>query len=173
MKLLTLKLTLLLFLSFVGKVYSAEDEFVRLTDKVTVTKATDNWLKATVSFALVKHPKLETAQRSRPATVEEALNLEYLDNVKVKLYLCFSNEYKKKLIKNSRLQDALFYQYYSAEIEYLTIKIDRSTKTANFLLPAPLAERDGFYKGGTLNSSVMRLRFPKWRALRNEEQHLL
>ena len=148
MKLLTLKLTLLLFLSFVGKVYSAEDEFVRLTDKVTVTKATDNWLKATVSFALVKHPKLETAQRSRPATVEEALNVEYLDNVKVKLYLCFSNEYKKKLIKNSRLQDALFYQYYSAEIEYLTIKIDRSTKTANFLLPAPLAERDGFYKGG-------------------------
>ena len=79
MKLLTLKLTLLLFLSFVGKVYSAEDEFVRLTDKVTVTKATDNWLKATVSFALVKHPKLETAQRSRPATVE-ALSVEYLDN---------------------------------------------------------------------------------------------
>ncbi len=148
MKLLTLKLTLLLFLSLIGKVYSAEDEFVRLTDKVTVTKATDNWLKASVSFALVKHPKLETVQRSRPATVEEALNVEYLDNVKVKLYLCFSNEYKKKLIKNSRLQDALFYQYYSAEIEYLTIKIDRSTKTANFLLPAPLAERDGFYKGG-------------------------
>ena len=148
MKLPVLKLPLLLSLVFFGKVYSAEDEFVRLADKVTVTKASDNWLKATVSFVLVKHPKLESIKRSRPATVEEALNLEYLDDVKVKLYLCFSNEYKKKLINNSRMQDALFYQYYSAEIEYLTIKIDRSTKTANFLLPAALAERDGFYKGG-------------------------
>ena len=81
------------------------------------------------------------------AFLEEALNLEYLDDVKVKLYLCFSNEYKKKLINNSRMQDALFYQYYSAEIEYLTIKIDRSTKTANFLC-LPLFARDGFYKGG-------------------------
>ena len=148
MKLLMLKLTFLLSLTFVCKVYSAEDEFVRLADKVTVTKATDNWLKASVPFVLVKHPKLESFQRRRPSTIEEALNIEYLDNVKVKLYLCFSNEYKKKLIKNSKLLDAQFYQYYSAEIEYLTIKVDRSTKMANFLLPAPLAERDGFLKGG-------------------------
>jgi len=148
MKLLTLKLTILLSLSFVCKVYSEEDEFVRLAGKVTVTKATDNWLKASVSFVMDKHPKFESFQRSRPSTLEEALNIEYLDNVKVKLYLCFSNEYKKKLIKNSKLSDAQFYQYYSAEIEYLTTKVERSTKTANFLLPAPLAERDGFYKGG-------------------------
>jgi len=147
MKLLTFKLTLLLSLTFVCKIYSAEDEFVKLADKVTVAKG-DNWLKATVPFVLVKHPKLERLQRSRPSTIEEALNIDYLDNVKVKLYLCFSNEYKKKLIKNSRLLDAQFYQYYSAEIEYSTIKIDRLPKTANFLFPAPLAERDGFYKGG-------------------------
>ena len=148
MKLLTLKLIFLLSLMFAFNVFSAEDEFVRLADKVTVTKATDNWLKASVPFVLVKHPKLESSQSRRPATIEEALNIDYLDSVKVKLYLCFSNEFKKKLIKNSKLQDALFYQYYSAEIEYLTIKIDRTTKTANFFLPAPLAERDGFYKGG-------------------------
>ena len=147
MKLLMLKLTVLISLSFACNVYSKEDEFVRLADKVSVAKG-ENWLKATVPFVLVKHPKFERLQRSRPATLEEALNIEYLDNVKVKLYLCFSNEYKKKLINNRDLPDAQFYQYYSADIEYSTIKIDRSTKTANFLFPAPLAERDGFYKGG-------------------------
>ena len=147
MKLLMLKLTVLISLSFACNVYSKEDEFVRLADKVSVSKG-ENWLKATVPFVLVKHPKFERLQRSRPATLEEALNVEYLDNVKVKLYLCFSNEYKKKLINNRDLPEAQFYQYYSADIEYSTIKIDRSTKTANFLFLAPLAERDGFYKGG-------------------------
>ena len=70
--------------------------------------------------------------------------------VKVKLYLCFSNEYKKKLIKNSKFQDALFYQCYGAEIEYLTIKIDRSTKTANFLCQLRLPSVTGFTREATL-----------------------
>jgi hypothetical protein len=147
MKFFTLKLIFLLLSTSAFKVYSEEDEFVRLADKVTVDKG-DSWLKATVPFVLVKHPKFESVQKTRPTSPEAAINVEYLDDVKVKLFLCFSNEYKKKLIGNRKLQDALFYQYYSAEIEYLTIKVDRTTKTANFLFPAPLAERDGFLKGG-------------------------
>jgi hypothetical protein len=148
MKRLLFKLTVLLSLAFISSVYSAEDEYVKLMGKVTVAKESDNWLKASVPFAPIVHPKLARFQKNRPATIEEALNVEYLDNVKVKLFLCFSNEYKKKLLRNNSLKDAQFYQYYSSEIEYETIKIDRNTKTAHFLFPAAMAERDGFSKGG-------------------------
>ena len=37
-----------------------------------------------------------------------------------------------------------YYQYYSAEQTFETIKLDRNTKYANFLFPAAIAERDGF-----------------------------
>jgi hypothetical protein len=148
MKILALKLTLLLPLAFFSQLYSAPDEYVKLTGKVTVTKESDAWIKATVPFGIVMHPKAQTYSRSKPTTIEEVINLEYLDNVKVKIYLCFSNEYKKKTLRSSTIQDISFYQYYGAEVDYLTVKIDRNTKNAYFLFPAPLAERDGFYKGG-------------------------
>jgi len=148
MKILALKLILLLPFAFFSQLYSAPDEYVRLTGKVTVTKESETWLRASVPFGIVVHPKAQTYSRSKPTGLSDVINLEFMNNMKVKIYLCFSNEFKKKALRSSKLTDAQFYQYYSAEVEYLTVKVDRNTKNAHFLFPAVLAERDGFYKGG-------------------------
>lgn len=148
MKILALKLIPLLPLAFFCQLYSAPDEYVRLTGKVTVTKESDTWIKASVPFAIVSHPKAQTYSKSKPIELSDVFNLEFMDNIKVKIYLCFSNEFKKKALRNPKLTDAQFYEYYSAEVEYLTVKVDRNTKNVHFLFPAVLAERDGFYKAG-------------------------
>jgi len=148
MKILALKLILLLPLAFFCQLYSAPDEYVRLAGKVTVTKESDTWIKASVPFGIVVHPKAQTYSRSKPTGLSDVINLEFMNNIKVKIYLCFSNEFKKKALRNSKLTDAQFYEYYSAEVEYLTVKVDRNTKNVHFLFPAVLAERDGFYKAG-------------------------
>ena len=51
-----------------------------------------------------------------------------------------NNEFQKKILRTQQLLDAEFYQYYSAEIEFLTIKFDRNTKYAHFLLPETSAK---------------------------------
>lgn len=152
MKILALKLILLLPFGFFCQLYSAPDEYVKLTGptgkKVTIAKESDMWIKATVPFGIVLHPKAQAYSRSKPTGLSDVINLEFMNNIKVRIYLCFSNEFKKKALRNAKLSDAQFYQYYSAEVEYLTVKVDRNTKNAHFLFPAVLAERDGFYKAG-------------------------
>jgi hypothetical protein len=148
MKILALKLILLLTLAFFCQLYSAPDEYVRLTGKVTVTKESDTWIRASVPFGIVAHPKAQAYSRSKPTGLSDVINLEFMNNIKVKIYLCFSNEFKKKALRNPKLTDAQFYEYYSAEADYLTVKVDRNTKNVHFLFPAVLAERDGFYKAG-------------------------
>ena len=50
----------------------------------------------------------------------------------------------KKVLRNQKLSDAEFYQYYSSEVEFITLKFDRNKKYAHFLFPAAIAQRDGF-----------------------------
>ena len=40
--------------------------------------------------------------------------------------------------------DSQFYQYYSAEVDFKAVKIERTTKYANFMFPSSVAEKDGF-----------------------------
>ena len=49
-----------------------------------------------------------------------------------------------------------FYQYYSSEIELLTIKADRNKKYATFLFPSAIAERDGFLNT-YVNASALKM----------------
>ena len=102
-----------------------EDQIVKMANKVTVVKDSDMWLRVTVPFNVLTHPKLLGGSGDRPTSVASAYNPEYLDNLKVKVYLCFSNEFKKKLLRSQNLTDAQFYQYYSAEVEFATVEIDR------------------------------------------------
>ena len=124
-----------------------EDQIVKMANKVTVVKDSDMWLRVTVPFNVLTHPKLAGGSASRPTSVESAYNPEYLDNLKVKVYLCFSNEFKKKLLRSQNLTDAQYYQYYSSEVEFSTVEIDRANKNAYFLFPTLVAERDGFLTG--------------------------
>ena len=125
-----------------------EDKFVKLdivSNKLSIKKESDRWLRISVPFKFINHPKIEALNGRRPSTVSQAFNPKYINDVKVKLWLCFTNKFKQNLLSsNNNLKDSDFYQYYSAEVEYLTLEFDRSTKNATFLFPASIAERDGF-----------------------------
>ena len=135
---ITLFLTSSLFVS------AAEDEVAKLANKVTVVKESDMWLRVTVPFNLVSHPRMTSSGNSRPTSISDAYNPEFINNLKVKVYLCFANEYNKKLFRAQKLPDSQFYQYYSSEITFNCVKVDRATKNAHFLFPSLIAERDGF-----------------------------
>ena len=126
------------------------DKYVKLANKITINAESDSWIRVSIPFNILNHPGLEQFRTRRPSTVEELFNPEYIDDLKVKIFLCFTNEFKKKTLRSSQFPDSNFYQYYSAELTYETIKLDRSIKYANFVFPTALAERDGF-GGGYIN----------------------
>ena len=133
----------LIFLPF-AIIYSQVDQYIQLPNngRISITKESDSWIKVAVPFNILGNPKSDGLRNNRPSTIEEAFNPEYVDDLKVKLSLCFRNEFKKKALRNNSILDSQYYQYYSSEIIYQTIKVDRNTKYANFLFPAALAERD-------------------------------
>ncbi|MEJ6621321.1 MAG: hypothetical protein QNL93_05175 [Opitutae bacterium] len=124
--------------------HAESDQFIKIDGAVTVVRESEQWVKASVPFNLIRHPLFEKSKSSRPTSKDEVINIEYINNIKIRLSLCFINEEQKKALRGLKLLDAEFYQYYSAEIEYMTIKFDRNTKYAHFLFPATIAERDGF-----------------------------
>jgi len=134
-----------IFLPF-AIIYSQVDQYIQLPNngKISIAKESDSWIKVSVPFNILANPKIDGLRNSRPSTIEEAFNPDYVDDVKVKLSLCFRNEFKKKALRNNSILDSQYYQYYSSEISYQTIKVDRNTKYANFVFPTALAERDGF-----------------------------
>lgn len=125
-----------------------EDKFVKLdivSNKLSIKKEGDRWLRISVPFKFINHPKIEALNGRRPNTVSQAFNPKFINDIKVKLWICFANIFKQNLLSSgNNLKDSDFYQYYSAEVEYLTLEFDRSTKNAIFLFPAAIAERDGF-----------------------------
>jgi hypothetical protein len=123
------------------------DQYAKIASKVTITAENDSWLKVSVPFNIISHPRLESLRTSKPSTIEEAFNPDFIEDVKIRLYICFSNEFKKKVLRSSKLIDSQFYQYYSAEIDMMTIKVDRNTKYANFMFPSAIAEKDEFGSG--------------------------
>ena len=140
-------LLLTFLLSVKIALFAEEDKYVKLGNKVSISSENDSWIRVSVPFNILNHPGLEQFRTRRPSTVEELFNPEYIDDLKVKIFLCFTNEFKKKTLRSSQFPDSNFYQYYSAELTYETIKLDRNTKYANFLFPAAIAERDGFSGG--------------------------
>ena len=113
------------------------DELVELND-VTLRTGTGKWLQATVSFTPKKHPNVETAY-----------NKEFIDDVKLSLYIAFYNRTREINFRKERKKDYRepdLFDYYSSEVEILTMKVDNSAKQLHFLLPNELAERDGFHR---------------------------
>ena len=145
-------LSSLLFVSFffIGAFFAfgETDKIAKLdisSNKLPIKKESDQWLRISVPFKFLIHPKIAALQGSRPSSLNQAFNPDFIDNVKVKLWICFANKFKQNLLgSGNNLKDADFYQYYSSEIEYLTLEFDRSTKNATFLFPTAIAERDGF-----------------------------
>lgn len=139
---ITTTLSFLLLVTF--EATAQVDKFAKIGSRVSFASENESWIKISVPFNLLSNPRLEAANGRRPTTIESAFNPEYINDVKVKLYVCFTNEFKKKILRGSSFLDSQYYQYYSAEQTFETVKLDRNTKYANFLFPAAIAERDGF-----------------------------
>ena len=60
-----------------------EDQFIRLTDMVKVSKESDQWLKVVIPFEIVNHPLKQKYEALRtPTTKDQVINLNFLDNLK-------------------------------------------------------------------------------------------
>jgi len=79
-------------------------------------------------------------QGKRPETIEEMFNPLFLNNLKIRIWISFLNEFKRKEFRGDR-KDVRYFDYYSAEIECLSMEIDRKTKKAEFLFPATIAKK--------------------------------
>ena len=103
-----------IFLPF-AIIYSQVDQYIQLPNngKISIAKESDSWIKVSVPFNILANPKIDGLRNSRPSTIEEAFNPDYVDDVKVKLSLCFRNEFKKKALRNNSILDSQYYQYYS------------------------------------------------------------
>ena len=89
-----------IFLPFVFT-YSEVDQYIQLPNngKISITKESDSWIKVSVPFNILANPKSDGLRNNRPSTIEEAFNPEYVDDLKVKLSLCFRNEFKRRLFE--------------------------------------------------------------------------
>ena len=114
------------------------DELVSL-DAVTLQSSTGKWFTVTVSFTPRKHPD-----------PEKAFNEDFIDDVKLDLYVCLLNDSREKKFKKERKREgtdyvkADLYDYYHSSVEILTLKVDNIRKELHFLISNELAERDGF-----------------------------
>ena len=111
------------------------DELVSLDD-VTLKTGTGKWFTVSVGFTPRKHPD-----------PEKAFNEDFIDDVKLDLYICLRNDSREKKFKKERKRDFIepdLYDYYHAGVEIITLKVDNIRKELHFLISNELAERDGF-----------------------------
>jgi hypothetical protein len=118
------------------------DRFVSLAGKVTIKRDSDAWLKISVPFEVVSHPDLAALDGRKPSSREELFNPKFIEDLEIKLYLCFRNEFARKFTKTDKADPANF-QYYSSALKCIILE-QGNRYTANFLFPAGIAERDEF-----------------------------
>ena len=116
------------------------DKVIKLDGKISVSQDSERWLKISVPFLINEHPDLLNMQGKRPETIKEMFNPLFLNNLKIKIWISFLNEFKRKEFRGER-KDVRYFDYYSAEIECLSLEIDRKTKKAEFLFPATIAKK--------------------------------
>lgn len=119
------------------------DSVIELDGTVDISRMGDGWLKISVPFLLKSHPDLEALDGRKPSSMEELFNPDFIDNLNLKITVCFRNEFRRKYARGDK-SDIQFFDYYSSELEIKLLKVDRNTKTAVFLLPSMIAERDEF-----------------------------
>ena len=146
MKTLRISLFITSLSIFLNHGYAREDFFAKIAGEPKVSMESDKWFNISIPFSLHNNPSQIALNGTRPSSVEQAFNPEFIDNFKIKILICFSNEFNKRLFRANNLPESSFYEYYGAEIEFATIKMQRSIQYGNFLFPVPIAERNGYGK---------------------------
>ena len=130
---------LVLALSNLAALELNEDQIIQLDGKITVAQESDQWFKVTVPFIVKQHPDVIKVEGKRPESIEAYFNPEFIDSLRIKIWISFLNEFKRSALKGDR-KDVRFFEYYSAELECLALAIDRKTKKAEFLFPTLIAK---------------------------------
>jgi len=115
------------------------DQIIQLDGKITVSQESDLWLRVTVPFLVKQHPELLKLDGKRPESMEELFNPNFLNSLKIKIWISFLNEFNRNALRGDK-KDVRFFDYYSAELECMAVEIDRKTKKAEFLFPATIAK---------------------------------
>jgi len=118
------------------------DRFVSLAGKITIKRDSDAWLKISVPFEVVSHPDLAALEGRKPSSREELFNPKFIDDLEIRLYLCFRNDFARKFTRTDKSDPANF-QYYSSALKCMILE-QGSKYSAHFLFPAAIAERDEF-----------------------------
>ena len=125
------------------------DKVVQL-DRVTFELG-EKWLAVKVGFTPKRqHPIHDKQLAIKSSFLGPPLNEDFLDDVKLDIYVCFRNEARRKRWGeqtppkriNVDYKEPDLFDYYHAEVEILTMKLDAS-KELLFLLSREIAERDG------------------------------
>lgn len=119
------------------------DKFIKLDGRVRVENYDDMWLQVSIPFRTIAHPDAVSAQGRTNRDPDKVFNDEFLDGLKIRTTLCFRNEFKRKAMKGSRT-DPSFFEYFSADVEFLALKVENVTKRARFLFPKAIAEKNDF-----------------------------
>ena len=146
MNILNNLLRALLFLTITAHLSFAQasdmDRFVSLAGKITIKRDSDAWLKISVPFEVVSHPDLAALEGRKPSSREELFNPKFIDDLEIKLYLCFRNDFARKFTRSEKTDPANF-QYYASALKCMILE-QGNNYSAHFLFPAAIAERDEF-----------------------------
>ena len=112
--------------------------FVKV-DEVEITRYSNQWHLISVPFVIPIHP----LEDEKPKSPEEVINHDYIDDITVRISICFTNEYLRKFM-NGKKGDPKFFQYYHSEVKYLTMEVNRNEKKANFLFPKMIADKNEY-----------------------------
>ena len=119
------------------------DSVIELDGTLDISRMGDGWIKISVPFLVKTHPDLDALGGRKPSSVDELFNPDFIDNLRLKITVCFRNEFKRKYARGDK-NDIQFFDYYSSELDIKLIKVDRNTKSAVFLLPSMISERDEY-----------------------------
>ena len=140
----------LMFIISANAQHEDTDKFISLDSKVSVKRESVHWLKISVPFQVLGHPDLDALEGRKPSSRDELFNPKYVDDIELKLFVCFRNNFAKKFLKADK-NDPENFQYYSASLKCMVLEIGNNY-TAHFLFPSAIADRDEF--GGTYPEMV-------------------
>ena len=121
-----------------------EDFFAKISGEPKISLETPAWFRISLPFSLLNHPSQVALAGRKPQNLEQAFNPDFVDNFKIRFFVCFSNNFNKKVFRSNNYQEANFYEYYGSEVEFSTIKIQRAAQYVNFLFPTSIAERNEY-----------------------------
>lgn len=132
---LLIKLCLLQVIAFANA-----DQSVALDGKVTFIQESNSWLKLTVPFRVLELPDF-LLKKEKSVNPEDIINEKFLDDLKIKVIICCRNDFVRKEVRGDK-KDIKFNEYFSSELELITMEVDRgSKKEAHFLFPKAVADK--------------------------------